>query len=87
MNFLHFLLRLSCFIIFYNNNNCNDNGASWLVIVYKIKIIRRDKKIEVEGEGGGSRDAPLPNIIPKKSPSPLLRLVPPLPDPPPLNPG
>lgn len=40
------------------------------MIEYKIKIIRRDKNIEaIDVDGGGWGGAPLPNIIPKKSPS------------------
>ena len=58
------------------------------------KIIERDKKIENEDERvGGLADIPLPNIIPKKSPSSPLELpwpvllVVPVTVPPPLNPG
>ena len=58
--------------------------------MYKVEIIRRDKKMVVVVEGGARGSAPLPNIMPKKSPSlpeppeaPSPVLVPP----PPLNPG
>lgn len=69
-NFSHFFLFLSdndIFFEFYNNvnNKGNDNRAPpWLVVTYKIKIIRRDKNIvfEDDEELGG---APFPNIIPK----------------------
>ena len=72
---------------------------AWLVVVSKIKIIKRDKKVETntmdeEGDGGAAWLLLLPlNIIPKKSPSSLLDpsvlplLVAPVTVPPPLKPG
>lgn len=58
--------------------------------MYKVEIIKRDKKMVVVVEGGARGSAPLPNIMPKKSPSlpeppepPPPLLVPTLP----LNPG
>lgn len=52
----------------YMCSSSNHNRAAWLVDVYKIKIIRRDKKMALDDVGGGG--ASLPNIIPSKSPSP-----------------
>lgn len=80
-------------------DHSNDNRMAWLVVVSKIKIIKRDKKVETntmdeEGDGGAAWLLLLPlNIIPKKSPSSLLDpsvlplLVAPVTVPPPLKPG
>ncbi|PON41091.1 hypothetical protein PanWU01x14_292430 [Parasponia andersonii] len=93
----NFVFLLSFFSNFYNddnnNNNGNDNRVLQLMVKYMTKIIERDKKIANEDEGaGGFADAPLPNIIPKKSPSSPLEdprpvLLVPVLIPPPLNPG
>ena len=61
---------------------------------YKSKIIKRDKKIAKEGDPAEALEyePPLPNIIPKKSPSsppeaPRPVLVAPVKVPPPSRPG
>ena len=67
----------------------------WLVKVYKMEIMKRDKKMETKEKEGGAAWLLLPlNIIPKKSPSspspvdPALPvLLAPVTVPPPLNPG
>ena len=46
--FFNHLYIICLFAFNYNdNNNGKDNRTPWLVVVYKIKIMRRDKKIVV----------------------------------------
>lgn len=73
-----------------NNNNGKEKGAPLLVVIKKTTLIRKDKKNAAADKGGGG--APLPNIIPKKSPPSSLDPAPvllplPLVVPPSLNPG
>lgn len=56
--FFHHLNIIYLFFSFnYNdNNNGKDNRTPWLVVVYKIKIMRRDKKIVevIVADAGGA---------------------------------